>query len=214
MEKITSILKKLYQVRLKVSRKGTPVLNWSVLWSAACLLFAPHMSILGAIAALLLGYEFSIDSNGVGFGADNLEETLKKGAQNVKKAVVSATAAVKTEIEKAEAAKKAAQASGAPAAKPAAEPVTKPAEAVTEPAEAVTEVAEAAQALRYTPADPNAEVLKDLQQHVDDSFGSNPATTTFHSAYSAVADSVPTIQFPVEDSAEDFTPKHQASQDR
>lgn len=214
MEKITSILKKLYQVRLKVSRKGTPVLNWSVLWSAACLLFAPHMSILGAIAALLLGYEFSIDSNGVGFGADNLEETLKKGAQNVKKAVVSATAAVKTEIEKAEAAKKAAQASGAPAAKPAAEPVTKPAEAVTEPAEAVTEVAEAAQALRYTPADPNAEVLKDLQQHVDDSFGSNPAATTFHSAYSAVADSVPTIQFPVEDSAEDFTPKHQASQDR
>lgn len=211
MEKITSILKKLYKIRLKVSRKGTPVLNWSILWSAACLLFAPHMSILGAIAALLLGYEFSIDSNGVGFGADNLEETLKKGAQNVKKAVVSATAAVKTEIEKAEAAKKA-QTAAKPAAKPAAEPVTRPAEPVTEPAEAVTEVAEAAQALRYTPADPNAEVLKDLQQHVDDSFGSNPAATTFHSAYSAVAGSVPTIQFPAEDSAEEISPKHQASQ--
>ena len=57
----------------------------------------------------------------------------------------------------------------------------------------------------------NAEVLEDLRQH-EDSFRSNPAATTFHSAYSAAADSVPTLQFPTENPAEDVVPKHQASQ--
>ena len=213
MEKVMSIIKKLYQVRIKISRKGTPVLNWSVLFSAACVLFAPHMSIIGAILALILGYEFSIDTNGVGFGAENLEETLKKSAENVKKAVAGAASAVKTEIEKADAAKK--EAAKKEAEKKAAENSETVWETKTVP---MSEPAEptAVETVIDTPAAPapevvNAEVVEDLRQH-EDAFRSNPAATTFHSAYSAAADSVPTLQVPAETPAEDVTPKHQASQ--
>ncbi len=228
MEKVMSVLKKLYQVRIKISRKGTPVLNWSVLFSAACVLFAPHMSIIGAILALIMGYEFSIDANGVGFGAEGLEETLKKGAENVRKAVAGAASAVKTEIEKADAAKKEAakkEADKKEAEKKEAESAAsiwemktvpmaeaaEPAAAVTEPAAAVTEPIAAETVVPEKAPEINAEVLEDLRRH-EDSFRSNPAATTFHSAYSAAADSVPTLQFPTENPAEDVVPKHQASQ--
>ena len=108
MEKIKSFLKKLYQMRVRISRKGTPVLNWSVLFSALCVLFAPHMSIVGAAAALLLGYEFSFDAGGAGFSADNLEKTIRDAAAGLKTTVTGAAQAVRTEIGRA-AAKNAAE---------------------------------------------------------------------------------------------------------
>ena len=47
----------------------------------------------------------------------------------------------------------------------------------------------------------NEELLSDLERHADD-FQSNPAATTYHSAYSAMANSVPVIDFPPEDGGE------------
>ena len=242
MEKGVSVLKKLYQMRFKVSKKGTPVLNWSVLFSAACLIFAPHMTIIGAIAALIMGYEFSFDPNGEGFSSEHLEESLRNAAQNVKSTVVTATQAIKTEIDKAsaktEAAKqKAPETLGTPAAAPVAQapaataaPVVNPAPAVQMPAAPAAPVVNPAAAVQ-TPAPTapvietvrttddipvisrekvNQDVVQDLEQH-SDAFQSNPAATTFHSAYSAMAGSAPTIQFPVDQPAEEPKAGHNSA---
>ena len=234
MEKGVSILKKLYQMRFKVSKKGTPVLNWSVLFSAACLIFAPHMTIIGAIAALIMGYEFSFDPNGEGFSSEHLEESLRNAAQNVRSTVATATQAVKAEIDKAnaktEAAKqKAPETLNTPAATPAATaaPVVRtPAPATQAPAAAAPVVnpmqtpapaAPVIETVRTTDDIPvigrekvNQDVVQDLEKHVD-AFQSNPAATTFHSAYSAMAGSAPTIQFPTEQPAEEPTAGHHSA---
>jgi len=197
MEKVTSILKKLYQIRLKVNKKDTPILNLSLLFSLACLIFAPHMTVVGVIASLLLGYQISVDTQGEEFGGEHLEEKIRNAAQTVKTTVSSAAQAVKTEIDKASAnkAKEAgsSETKTAPAAEPAAEPAEAPAAKSVNPDEIPVTSGKAT----------NADVLEELSQHEND-FQSNPAATTFHSAYSATADSVPTIQFPVETPAEEY----------
>ena len=69
MAKVKEWIRKLYRMRITVSRKGTPVLNWSVLFCALCVILAPHMAVAGTAAALLLDYEFSFDREGEGFGS-------------------------------------------------------------------------------------------------------------------------------------------------
>ena len=44
---------------------------------------------------------------------------------------------------------------------------------------------------------------KELEETMDSFFDSNPAATTFHSAYSAATSSVPTIQVPVQTETRD-----------
>ena len=60
--KAAGFLQKMYNFRVKVDRKGKPIINVSSIFGAACLIFAPHMPIVGVVAALILGYQIHFES--------------------------------------------------------------------------------------------------------------------------------------------------------
>lgn len=188
MENFKRILRKMYRMRIKVSREGTPVLNWSVLFAGLCLVFAPHMTLIGSVAAMLLGYQFSFDPDAREFGTDDIEDTVRNAAQNVKSAIAGAAQTVRTEIEKARGGEPKAEQPKAEQPKAESKPVR---EAPSIRTEKVPETAVSVPGA----GDSNREVLEDLERHADE-FESNPAATSFHSAYSAMAGSVPTLDFP------------------
>ena len=160
--KAGNILQKLYHFRLKVDRKGTPIVNVSSLFGLACLIFAPHMTIVGVVASLLLGYQIRFESED---DDGQIQETIRKAADNIKTGAVNAARSIQKEINKV-------RTDSAPA--PAAQ---------QEPAKAAA------------PAAPsNEELLQDLQAKAAEPMESNPAATTFHSAYAASAGSVPVLR--------------------
>ena len=168
-EKAKNIFQKMYDFRVKVNKQDKPIINVSSIFALACLIFAPHVTIIGSIAALVMGYTFRFESEDM----DNkeLEERLRKMAQNVKTGAQTAAKSIQNEINKAREQKAAATPAEAPKA-----------------AEQVVEKAQAA-----VPS--NEELLKDLQSHAQDApMQSNPAATTFHSAYAASAGSVPVLK--------------------
>ena len=81
---------KMYRTRFRASKNGETVLNLSLLFSLIALLSAPWLVILGLIAALVMGYRFSIDRNGLGF-EQNFDDVVRNAAVNVRQAVGSVT---------------------------------------------------------------------------------------------------------------------------
>ena len=163
--KAVNFLQKLYNFRVKVDRKGQPIVNISSIFGAACLIFAPHMTIIGLAAAFLLGYR-------IHFEAENddgqIEERLRKAADNIKSGAVNAAKSIQKEIDRARANNTA----------PAAE--TRPQQAAAQPEGNIPS---------------NEELLRDLAAHAEEKVSeSNPAATTFHSAYAASAGSVPILE--------------------
>ena len=94
-QKALNILQLLYRSRIKVSKGKTTVLNFSVLFGALCLIFAPHMTIFGFILSLILGYQFSFTKLDEEFASENLEKMVKNAAQNAKSSVSSAVQSFK-----------------------------------------------------------------------------------------------------------------------
>ena len=47
--KARNLFQKLCSYRLRIDRNGKTVVNWSSLFSLACLILAPHMSIAGIV---------------------------------------------------------------------------------------------------------------------------------------------------------------------
>ena len=80
----------LYRTRFRASKNGETVVNLSVLFSIIALLSAPWLVIIGLIAAVAMGYRFSIDPNGLGF-EQSFDDVVRNAAQNVKGAVDSVT---------------------------------------------------------------------------------------------------------------------------
>ncbi|NLI21479.1 MAG: DUF4342 domain-containing protein [Clostridiales bacterium] len=76
----------MYRTRFKASKNGTTVVNLSLLFSLIALLSAPWLVILGLLAALVMGYRFSIDRDGLGF-EQRFEDVVRNAAVNVKQAV-------------------------------------------------------------------------------------------------------------------------------
>lgn len=76
----------LYRTRFRASKNGVSVVNLSLLFSLIALLSAPWLVILGLLAALVMGYRFAIDQNGVGF-EQNFDDVVRNAAGNVKHAV-------------------------------------------------------------------------------------------------------------------------------
>ena len=181
-QKALNLLQKLYRSRVKVSKGKTAVLNFSVLFAALCLVFAPHMTIFGFILSLILGYQFSFTRLDDEFASDSLEKMVKNAAQNAKNSVSSAVQSF-TDDRKGNV---------------VTETIGKAKESVKS---AVSDVKAKAKAETEPDADP-AEALrkqtKEMEETMDSFFESNPAATTFHSAYSAAASEVPTIQIPVQ----------------
>ena len=179
------ILQKLYRCRVKVHKDKTPIVNFSVLFGALCLILAPHLTIFGFILSLILGYQFSFTRLDEDFASDSLEKMVKNAAQNARNTV---SGAVQSFAEERNKAGKADVFERKPdETKPGArEKESEPAEhAETNPGEALKRQA------------------KEIEETMDSFFESNPAATTYRSAYSAAASEVPTIQIPVQAEARD-----------
>ena len=183
--KALNILQRLYRSRIKVAKGETAVVNLSVLFGGACLLLAPHMTIAGIIISMLLGYKFSFSNMDAAFSSDSLERMVRNAAQNARSSVTSVVQSFSGEK----------NSSVANSSQPSAET-----ESRKEPSQIVKTVT--AQNIVETGQEDPAESLrkqtKEIEQTLDSFFDSNPAATTYHSAYSAAASSVPTIQVPVQ----------------
>ena len=154
--KSKNILQKLYDFRVKVDRKGKPVVNVSSIFAAACLIFAPHMTIAGIVLSLILGYQIRVENED---GDGQIEEQIRKAAMNVKNGVTGAAKSIQKEFNRATAER----------------------QQEKEPAKAAE------------PAQTGEELLRELEEKAQEPMESNPAATTFHSAYAASA-SVPVLQ--------------------
>ena len=177
--KAKNFLQKMYHFRVKVDKQSKPIANVSSIFALACLIFAPHMTIVGVVASLLMGYQIRFESEDM--DDTELEERIRKAAQNVKSGAVNAAKSIQNEINKA-------RTNSAQARTQAGE--EKAAEKIVEQAAAAT--AETAQHAAAT----NEELMKDLESHASEAAGNNPnpAATTFHSAYAASAGSVPVLR--------------------
>ena len=168
--KVKNFFQKMYHFRVKVDKQGKPIVNVSSLFGLACLLFAPHMTLVGVIAALVMGYSIHFETEDM--DDKELEERFRKAAQNVKTGAMNAARSIQNEINKA-------KAQNAPA--PTAREAEKAAEEILQKAQEA--------------AVDNAEILKDLESHANETpAASDPAATTFHSAYAASAASVPVLR--------------------
>ena len=176
--KVKNFLQKMYRFRVKVDKQGKSIINVSSIFGLFALIFAPHVTIIGTVAALLMGYQFRFESEDM--DDKELEERIRKAAMNVKSGAASAVKSIQTEISKA-------RAQNAPKTQAEAEQM----------ARQIVEKAAAPQ----EPAPSNQEILNDLKQQADSIPETNPAATTFHSAYAASAGSVPVLRV-----SEDPTP--------
>jgi hypothetical protein len=84
------IFSTLYRTRFRVSRSGVTVVNLSILFTLIALLSAPWLVLLGALAALVMGYRFSVQRDGPGF-EQNFDDVVRDAAANVKRAVGAVT---------------------------------------------------------------------------------------------------------------------------
>ena len=81
-----NIFSTMYRIRFRASKNGHTVVNLSLLFCIIALLSAPWLVILGAVAALAMGYRFSVDHNGIGF-EQSFDDVVRNAAQKVKNAV-------------------------------------------------------------------------------------------------------------------------------
>ena len=179
--KALNFLQKLYRTRIKIHKGDTPIINLSVLFGAACLLFAPHMTIIGVIISMILGYKYSFSRMDEEFSADSLEKMVKSAAQNAKSSVASVVQTFSEETR-------------GNFEKSRNQQVKNP-DAEKNEAKKMKETAEQDGTIGV---DDLRKQTKEIENTLDSFFESNPAATTYRSAYSAAASSVPTIQVPVQ----------------
>ena len=188
-EKALNLLQKLYRCRIKIQKDETTVLNFSSIFGAACLLFAPHMTILGVIISMILGYNFSFTKMDPAFSTDNLEKMVRSAAQNAKNSVSSVVQTISTEAAKAGVRRETADPGKNETKKQEQAATTETADIRKDDSRKKTE---------DDPAENLRQQTKEIEETMDSFFESNPAATTYRSAYSAAASSVPTIQVPVQ----------------
>ena len=174
--KAKNFLQKMYHFWLKVDRNGKPIVNVSSIFGLACLLFAPHMTLVGVVASLILGYQIHFETEE---DDGEISEQIRKAAENVRNGVTGAAKSIQKEINRMTADRQ-------PEARPAKTEET---------------------------ASSNDELLNDLKAKAEETTESNPAATTFHSAYAASAGSVPVLRVNEEPEApeEPSAPKAQGS---
>ncbi len=192
--KAIGILQKIYRSRVKIRKGETGILNVSVLFAGLCLLFAPHMTIAGVIASMLLGYQFSFSAMDPEFASDSLEKMVKNAAQNAKSSVSSVVHTISTETQELQ--KKAASAKKADEQKK---------NENTGAGFMKTEDNDPAESIRKQ--------AKEIEETMDSFFDNNPAANKYNSAYSAATSGVPTIQVPVQAETKDGEVTSEADED-
>ncbi len=84
---VMALVHKCFRARVKVRREDTPIINVSAIFAVLAVCISPHLVIIGAIIALVLGYKFSFDKHDHAFDGENLERTVRSAAENVKTSV-------------------------------------------------------------------------------------------------------------------------------
>ena len=195
--KALNIIQKLYRSRVKIRKGDTTIINVSVLFAILSLLpFALPITVIGIIASIILGYQFSFSSMDPDFATDNIEKMVKNAAQNAKSSVNSVVQSIAAEEKKKENTTQEPKKEQSEAKAPVKEQkVMQELKIEVEDSQETDDTAskeelfaDAAQSLR--------EQTRELEETMDSFFESNPAATGFQSAYSAAASSVPTLQVP------------------
>lgn len=201
-EKALNLLQKLYRSRVKIRKGDTNIFNVSVLFTALCLLLAPHMTIAGIIVSMILGYQFSFTGMDPDFASENLEKMVKSAAQNAKSSVSSVVQTIANETKDMQKKghikfemKEKADKSDTDGEKEENEEVNKSDDVFGDQVKNLRDQA------------------KEIEETMDSFFESNPAATSFHSAYSAAASSVPTLQVPVQAETRDGEVSEENDQD-
>ena len=83
-----NLFSRLFRTRIKVAKGKTPIMNVSALFLIIASLSAIWLVAGGAIAALLLGYTFSMEKDSPDFGGD-FKKMVKDAGQNMQNAVDS-----------------------------------------------------------------------------------------------------------------------------
>ena len=73
----------LYRLRIVVRRKDVTIVNLSALFMLLVVSTAPHICVVGLIAALLLGYRFTIDRDSKAFSDETFDDMVKNAKSNV-----------------------------------------------------------------------------------------------------------------------------------
>ena len=180
--KARNLFQKLCSYRLRIDRNGKTVVNWSSLFSLACLILAPHMSIAGIVLSLILGYHISLETEEVD---GDLEERIRQAADTVKRTATAAARTVRDEVEKA-------RAGHEPEKTKAAERKAEPVKETAAPRSADAPARESAV---------NQDVVEELEKHADD-FGASPLARGYGSAFSAMGSSVPILEVREEEGGE------------
>ena len=201
-EKALNLLQKLYRSRVKIRKGDTNIFNVSVLFAALCLLLAPHMTIAGIIVSMILGYQFSFTGMDPDFASESLEKMVKSAAQNAKSSVSSVVQTIANETKDMQKKghikfemKEKADKSDTDGEKEENEEVNKSDDVFGDQVKNLRDQA------------------KEIEETMDSFFESNPAATSFHSAYSAAASSVPTLQVPVQAETRDGEVSEEKDQD-
>ena len=180
--KARNLFQKLCSYRLRIDRNGKTVVNWSSLFSLACLILAPHMSIAGIVLSLILGYHISLETEEVD---GDLEERIRQAADTVKRTATAAARTVRDEVEKA-------RAGHEPEKTKAAERKAEPVKEAAAPRSADAPARESAV---------NQDVVEELEKHADD-FGASPLARGYGSAFSVMGSSVPILEVREEEGGE------------
>lgn len=203
-EKALNLLQKLYRSRVKIRKGDTNIFNVSVIFAVLCLFLAPHMTIAGIILSIILGYQFSFTGMDPDFASENLEKMVKSAAQNAKSSVSSVVQTITNETKDIQ--KKGHMKFDLNINTDKKEKEEQKAEK-TDTAEKKTEdlFGEEVNNLKNQ--------AKEIEETMDSFFESNPAATSYHSAYSAAASSVPTLQVPVQAETRDGEVSEENDQD-
>ena len=86
----SSIFSRFYRIRIHVCKGNITILNLSLLFLIFSLLCAPWLVLIGGIAALALGYRFSIEKNADSFQAD-FSDVVQNATESIKNAANSFT---------------------------------------------------------------------------------------------------------------------------
>lgn len=84
---VMNAIHKCYRARLKVLREETVILNVSALFAGLSLLISPYLVIIAVIICMILGYKFSFTKHDHAFDGENLGQTVRNAAENMKESV-------------------------------------------------------------------------------------------------------------------------------
>lgn len=88
---IKGVFQTLYSLRLKVKKGDVTIINLSSIFMIVSLAMAPHLCVVGLIAAVVLGYRFSVERGSRAFASESFDDIVKNAKSNVQNTVHSFT---------------------------------------------------------------------------------------------------------------------------